>query len=93
MKKIVTVCGQGLGSSLIVEMNVKEVLDGLGVSSEFDVSHENLNTYSPDACDFVICGQDIAPSVETSGNTVKIVLTSIMDPVELKEKLAAALKA
>lgn len=88
MKKIVTVCGQGLGSSLIVELNVKQALDELGVSNQFEVSHENLNTYSPESYDIVICGEDIAPSVNVLENTKKIVLTNIMDVNELKEKIS-----
>lgn len=91
MKKMVTVCGQGLGSSLIVEMNVKQVLSELGIENEFDVTHENLNTYSPENYDFVICGEDIAPSiVVTSGK--KIVLKNIMDTSELKQKIEEAIK-
>jgi PTS system ascorbate-specific IIB component len=32
MKKIMAVCGSGLGSSFMVEMNITEVLKELGVS-------------------------------------------------------------
>lgn len=91
MAKIVTVCGQGLGSSLIVEMNVKQVLDELGVTNNFEVSHENLNTYQPAGYDYVICGQDLAPSIAVIAPTKKLVLTNIMDLAELKAKLTKAL--
>lgn len=92
MKKIVTVCGQGLGSSLIVELNVKQALEELGVANEFEVSHENLNTYSPDNFDIVICGEDISPSVMVANGTEKIVLVNIMDTNELKEKISKVVK-
>lgn len=91
MKKIVTVCGQGLGSSLIVEINSKQVLDELGISSEYEVSHENLNTYNPGNYDFVICGEDLADSID-AGTGKKIVLTNLMDTEELKTKLISAIK-
>jgi PTS system ascorbate-specific IIB component len=40
MKKILVVCGNGLGSSFIIEMNVKNVLKELGIEAE--VSHTDL---------------------------------------------------
>ncbi|MFP3489643.1 PTS sugar transporter subunit IIB, partial [Staphylococcus sp. SIMBA_130] len=36
MKKILVVCGNGLGSSFIVEMNVKSILNELGIEAEVD---------------------------------------------------------
>lgn len=34
MKKILVVCGNGLGTSFIVEMNVKAILKELGLEAE-----------------------------------------------------------
>lgn len=93
MKKIVTVCGQGLGSSLIVELNVKQVLAEINKVNEFEVVHENLNTFTPENFDIVICGNDIAPSINVNENvTKKIVLQNIMSIEEIKEKLLEAIK-
>lgn len=88
MKKICTVCGMGLGSSLIVEMNVKSVLQELNISeNEVYVTHKNLNSYSPnDGFDFVVCGNDLADSID-AGNGKKIVLNNLMDKEELKTKI------
>jgi ascorbate PTS system EIIB component len=38
--KFLVVCGNGLGSSFIVEMNVKKVLKELGIEGE--VSHKRI---------------------------------------------------
>lgn len=88
MKKICTVCGMGLGSSLIVELNAKKALEELNIDeSEFSVTHKNLNSYSPnDNFDFVICGIDLADSIDV-GKGEKIILENIMDVNELKQKL------
>lgn len=88
MKKICTVCGMGLGSSLIVEMNVKNVLNELNISeNDVLVTHKNLNSYSPaDGFDFIICGVDLADSID-AGNGKKIVLNNLMDKEELKSKI------
>lgn len=93
MIKICTVCGQGLGSSLIVEMNAKKVLEELGLTeNDVLVTHKNLNSYSSsDGFDFILCGIDLADSID-SGNGKKIILQNLMDPVELKEKLTEVLK-
>ena len=88
MKKICTVCGQGLGSSLIVEMNIKSVLTDLGVSdSQVQVTHKHLNSYSPaDGFDYVVCGIDLADSIDP-GSGKKVILNNLMDKQELKDKL------
>lgn len=88
MKKICTVCGMGLGSSLIVEMNVKSVLNELGISeNDVFVTHKNLNSYSPaDGFDYIICGMDLSDSID-AGQGKKIVLNNLMDKEELKNKL------
>lgn len=88
MIKICTVCGMGLGSSLIVEMNVKSVLNDLNVSEDkFLVTHKNLNSYSSsDGFDYIICGLDLADSID-EGLGKKIILNNIMDKEELREKI------
>lgn len=91
-KKICTVCGQGLGSSLIIEMNVNKVISELNLdASMFDVTHQNLNSYSPEeGYDFVICGVDLSDMID-AGNGKKIILTNLMDKQELKDKLSKEL--
>lgn len=93
MKKICTVCGQGLGSSLIVEMNIKSILDNLGLSEdEVNITHKNLNSYSPsDNFDFVVCGVDLSDSIDP-GKGQKIVLNNLMDKVELTNKFREIFK-
>lgn len=92
MKKIVALCGMGLGSSLIIELNIKQVLEQLGLANSYEVTHENLNTYMPNSCDYVIVGKDIEKNVDAGENCCKIILTNIMDVDELKVKLKKHLK-
>ena len=93
MIKICTVCGMGLGSSLIVEMNVKSVLTELNLTdNDVYVTHKNLNSFSPaDDFDYVVCGMDLADSITFDAQR-KIVLNNIMDKDELKTKLKEYLK-
>lgn len=93
MIKICTVCGQGLGSSLIVEMNAKKIIEELGLTeNDVLITHKNLNSYSAsDGFDFILCGVDLADNID-AGNGKKIILENLMDPIELKEHLTKVLK-
>ena len=50
MKKILVVCGNGLGSSFMVEMNVKSILKDLGIEAEVD--HTDLTTSKSENADY-----------------------------------------
>ncbi|WP_342268492.1 PTS sugar transporter subunit IIB [Spiroplasma endosymbiont of Aspidapion aeneum] len=80
--KIVAVCGSGLGSSFIVEMNIKEVCKSINLNA--DVSHISVDSFNPIGVDLVVCGADIADSLNFEN---KIVLVNLMDKKLLKEKL------
>ncbi|ADE20031.1 PTS sugar transporter subunit IIB [Mycoplasma crocodyli] len=87
---IKTVCGSGLGSSLLVEMNVKMVLDSLGVEYD-EVEHTNISNFNANGVDYVVVGVDVAPTIEFPEER-KIVLLNILSKKELEEKLKAVLK-
>ncbi|ELL44639.1 PTS system ascorbate-specific transporter IICB component [Spiroplasma melliferum IPMB4A] len=89
-KKLVAVCGQGLGSSLLIEMNIKKLVQELNLP-HLEVSHTNVNAF--DATDqqilAVICGTDLADSIPYQD---KIMLDNLLDETELKEKLVRFLQ-
>lgn len=84
MKKILVVCGNGLGSSFIVEMNVKTVLGQLGV--EADVSHTDLTTAKSENADIYLGSKDLISILDDGTRTI-IGLTNILDQNELKTVL------
>jgi PTS system ascorbate-specific IIB component len=84
MKKIVCICGSGLGSSFLVEMNVQKVLKELGVE-DIEVEHTDLGSAWPGIADLIVCGNDLYENLERFGDTMG--LMNIMDKVELTEKL------
>lgn len=86
--KILAVCGSGLGSSFMLEMNIKKVLTQLGVDAEVD--HTDLASATEGAADIFIMSSDLANS--TSLKNV-ISLNSIINLAELKEKLEEVLKS
>lgn len=82
--KILAVCGSGLGSSFMLEMNIQQVLNELGIQN-VEVEHCDLASATKDMADLFVMGKDIAEGASYLGE--KIVLDSIIDQEELKEKL------
>lgn len=88
MNRIMAVCGSGLGTSFMVEMNVNEILNDLGLSG-FEVSHSSLADATADQADIFITARDLEDSASHLPNL--IVLDVIFDKDELKAKLAEKL--
>ncbi|WP_134683687.1 PTS sugar transporter subunit IIB [Brevibacillus migulae] len=84
MKKILVVCGNGLGSSFIVEMNVKKILGELGIQAE--VSHTDLATSKTEQADVYLGSKDIVGQLE-DGKRYVIGLQNILSQPEIKEAL------
>lgn len=84
--KFAAVCGSGLGSSFMVEMNINSVLQELGVS-DVEVAHYDMGSATPDLADVFFVASDLADSAQHLGNVV--VLESIIDMDELKTKVQA----
>ncbi len=84
MKRIMAVCGSGLGSSFMVEMNVNEILNELGLSG-YEVSHSSLADATADQADIFITARDLENSAAHLPNL--IVLDALFDKDELKNKL------
>lgn len=84
MKKILVVCGNGLGSSMMVEMNINSILKDMG--KEADVSHTDLTTAKTERADLFLGSEDIVGSLK-DGNKNVVKLHNLMDKKELREAL------
>lgn len=84
--KIMAICGSGLGSSFMVEMNIKKVIKKIGVDAE--VEHSDLSSAIPGEADLFVMAKDIAASASIPDNQL-IVITNIIDINELETKLRA----
>ena len=87
--KILTVCGSGLGTSFMVEMNINSILSDLGVT-DVEVNHSDLSSAAPGDADVFFLAKDIAEGGSHLGNV--IVLESIIDMDELREKVTQVMK-
>ena len=84
VRSIMCCCGSGLGSSMLVRMNVEKVLKQIGIEN-VDVSHSPVSDETEGAADLFVVGKDLAEFVSTLSNV--IVLDNIMDMNELETKL------
>jgi PTS system ascorbate-specific IIB component len=86
--KIAAVCGSGLGSSFMVEMNISSILKKKGISS-IETTHFDVGSAAPGTADYFFVGKDLADSMSRLDNVV--VLDSIIDKKELEEKITKVL--
>ncbi|BBN97959.1 PTS sugar transporter subunit IIB [Sporolactobacillus terrae] len=91
--KIAAVCGSGLGSSFMIELNIKTILNQLGISEDvLEVTHFDMGSATSGSADHFFVGQDLAEAAEKLGKEKVTVLNSIIDKAELKEKVTQFLK-
>ncbi|EAO6407001.1 TPA: PTS sugar transporter subunit IIB [Salmonella enterica subsp. enterica serovar Ball] len=85
MKKVLIVCGNGLGSSFIVEMNVKKIIKEL--NKEAEVSHTDLTSAKSEPADIILSARDIAEQL--SGHSAQVFgLSNLLDNNKIKEILS-----
>lgn len=85
IKSIMCCCGSGLGSSMLVRMNVEKILKKLGVDG-INVSHSSVSDAVENAADLFVVGGDLASFVAHLPRVV--IIERIMDMDELETKLA-----
>ncbi|CRL60478.1 MULTISPECIES: PTS sugar transporter subunit IIB [Enterobacterales] len=89
--KITVVCGNGLGSSLMMEMSIKSILKDLSVNAEVD--HVDLGSAKGTPSDIYVGTRDIAEQLNSQAVNGKVVsLDNMIDKVAMKEKLSVALR-
>lgn len=61
--KILTVCGMGVGSSIILKMNVEKALRSLGVTADVEVADIGTARGAAANADFVVTSGELAPQL------------------------------
>lgn len=82
--KIMVVCGNGLGSSFIMEINVKKALTEIGMTAEVD--HTDLTSARTEQADIFIGAADIVGQLEDGSRTI-VTLENMMSISEITSKL------
>ena len=89
MLKILVVCGNGLGSSFLMEMNIQKVLSQIGANVEID--HCDLTSAKGYKADIIVGTRDITDQLRGKAPAV-IELNNILDLEDMKVKLMDALR-
>ncbi|GAB2319723.1 PTS sugar transporter subunit IIB [Alkalibacterium sp. s-m-22] len=84
MLKIVTICGAGVGSSMMLRVFVQEILDKHNIEAEVDAS--DIGSVNPESYDILITTSDFAESLRSAEATV-IRIDNMMDKAYLEEQL------
>lgn len=89
MLNIVTVCGAGVGSSMMLRLYAQQSLSEEGI--EASVEAADIGSVNPDAFDIVITTSDFADLLHESRAKI-IRIDNMMDKEYLKEQLLNTLK-
>ena len=83
--KILAMCGNGLGSSFMIKLNIQKVVKELGI--EATVENTDLTTGKTTDADIYVVASDIAGNFTKDGAKI-VALGNIMDTNEIKEKIS-----
>lgn len=72
MMKVLTVCGLGQGTSLILKMNVEQALGEKGIRA--DVEHTDVSTASSMNADYIITSNELSEGL--IGHPAKIIIVN-----------------
>lgn len=90
MLKIVTVCGAGVGSSMMLRLFTQQILQAEGIEANVDAS--DIVSVSPNSYDILITTSDFANTLrDTSALIIKI--DNMMDKKYLKQELLKAIES
>ena len=89
MLNIVTVCGAGVGSSMMMRLYAQQSLSEEGI--EANVEAADIGSVNPDAFDIVITTSDFADLLHAS-RAKSVRIDNMMDKAYLKEQLLRTIK-
>ncbi|MBO0420374.1 PTS sugar transporter subunit IIB [Vagococcus fluvialis] len=90
MLKIVTVCGAGVGSSMMLRLFTQQILQAEGIEATVDAS--DIGSVSPDSYDILITTSDFADTLRGSSATI-VRIDNMMDKAFLKSELLKAIES
>jgi PTS system ascorbate-specific IIB component len=79
---IVTVCGMGMGSSLVLKMNIDDILKRKGIKA--DVEACDLGSLVGKVADIAVTTYELKSQVEDKGYNV-VYVRSVIDKIALEE--------
>ncbi|MGE5589983.1 MAG: PTS sugar transporter subunit IIB [Bacillota bacterium] len=87
--KILTVCGMGFGTSLMLKMFIQDLLKELNIRADADVS--DLGSVKGSQADLIVAPADMKTHL-TGLSTPVIFIENLIDKAELRSKVVPVLK-
>lgn len=88
--KIVTVCGMGIGTSVLLKINTEKVLDDLGVDAEVEAADIGVARGMARTAQIVLTSADLAEEIGDVPAKV-VVINNFTSTDEIRTKLSEAL--
>ena len=86
--KIITVCGNGIGSSLMLAMKIQEICDEEGIKA--DVESCDVNAASGKNCDLFVTVKELASNFNADKT---LIVRSYINKKKIKEDVLDKIKA
>jgi ascorbate PTS system EIIB component len=87
--KIATLCGMGFGTSMMLKLFIDDILKAEGIKAE--VIPWDLGTFKGNIVDIIVAPKDMASHLRSAVGTV-VLINNLVDKVEIKTKILAAIK-
>ncbi|HEY8717650.1 PTS sugar transporter subunit IIB [Pengzhenrongella sp.] len=88
--KIVAVCGMGIGTSILLKMNIEKVLDSLDIEGDVEAADIGVAKGFGRTADIMLTSQDLAEEIGEVEATI-IVIDNFFDLEEIESKLSTAI--
>lgn len=87
--KIMTVCGFGVGTSLLLKMTVDSILEEEGINGE--VEAVDMTSACGNSADLILTSKEIGEEIEGQVSGKLVYISNFMDKEEVKEKILKAI--
>lgn len=88
--QILTVCGFGIGTSLILKMNVESVLKKNGINA--DIENVDITTAASMPADIIFTSDELYTQLQNKVKVPLIKITNFMSKTEIEEKGLPAIR-
>lgn len=82
--RVLAVCGFGVGTSLILRMNIESVLKSKGIVAE--VTNSDLMTATSIETDIIFTSEELYNQIKKTAKVPIVVITNFMSKKEIEEK-------
>lgn len=88
--KIMTVCGFGVGTSLLLKMTVDSILEEEGINGEVEAI--DMTSACENSADLILTSKEIGEEIEGQVSGKLVYISNFMDKEEVKEKILKAIR-